>query len=164
MINFENMKGFAVFHIPVAPYVYKFLMSKYGPDYHLTQNEFLGIILLPFFSKEVKIINKTDPRDSVKTELYPISVSYSFFARQGCYLSHEQLKLIGRTLDKYFREILFNHVLIYSQTNKTGFKKCILDFCEIHQISPDDLNPESIYRDFQRKKQDFMLADGNKNR
>lgn len=158
LINFENMKGFATFHIPVQPHVQKFLTAKYGECYQLSQNEFLGMILIPFFSKEVKIIKKTDIRDSVKTELYPVSVSFTFFDRQGCYLSHAQLRTIGRTLDKYFREMLFNHVLIYSQTHQTGFKKCIIDFCELHQITQKEINPESLYRDFQRKKNDFVLV------
>lgn len=151
------MKGFATFYIPVSPHVRKFLTAKYSDEYRVSKNDFLGLLLTPFFTKEIKILKKEESvTDSIKSEVYPISISFDFFQRQGCFISHDQLRLIGRTLDKYFREMLFNHVSIYSSMYGVSKKQCIIDFCEMYGISPDDFNPESLYRDFKRKSERFQ--------
>lgn len=152
------MKGFAKFYIPVSPHIKKFLEAQYGEEYHISKIDFLGLMLTPFFTKEVRIHKKDkgDLTDSVKSELYPISISFDFFQRQGYFISQDQLKFIGRTLDKYFREMLFNHVAVYSNMYGVARRQCIIDFCEIYGISPEDFDPDSLYRDFKRKQDRFI--------
>lgn len=152
------MKGFATFYIPVSPHIKKFLETQYGSEYHVSKTDFLGLMLTPFFTKEIKVLKKDkEPiTDSIKCEVYPISIGFDFFTRQGYYISHEQLRLIGRTLDKYFREMLYNHVTIYANLYGTASRSCIVDFCELYGISPEDFDPDSLYRDFKRKKAKFV--------
>lgn len=154
------MKGFAKFYIPVSPHVKKFIQAQYGDEYRISKVDFLGLLLIPFFTKEVKgLKNNQTLTDSVKTETYPIHIGFDFFQRQGHFISHNQLRLIGRTLDKYFREMLYNHVMIYSTLYGRGQKQCIIDFCEIYGITPEDFDPDSLYRDFSRKKERLAKFD-----
>lgn len=146
------MRGFASFQIPVAPHVKKFLVSNYGENYLVSQTDLLGLMLIPFFSKEIKVNRGRKLTDSMKSELYTISISYDYFERQGCFLSHEQIKLIGRTLDKYFRELLFSHIEVYSVNHPKRQKQCIVDFCKVNGITIEDIDPDTLYRDFYRKK------------
>lgn len=156
--KFGIMKGFATFQIPVAPHVKKFLTVSFGKIYHVSSVDLLGMMLIPLFSKEIKINKKSDTNltDSIKSNIYTISISYEYFERQGCYLSHDQIRMIGRTFDKYFREMLYTHMLVYSKNHPKKQKKCIVDFCETYGIDVEDIDPDTLYRDFYRKKGNQM--------
>lgn len=150
------MSGFAQFQIPVAPHIKKYLISNFGENYVVAETDFLGMLLIPYFSKEIKRNELQDLTDSVKSDFYTISVSYKFFVRQGFFLSHGQLKIIGRILDKYFREVLFNHVAVYSHNHPKKQKQCIVDFCKLNGITVEDIDPDTLYRDYYRKKSSRM--------
>lgn len=149
------MKGFATFHIPVAPHVKKYLVHKFGPSYHVSQLDLLGMMIIPLLSKPIKVnrIDKKSLTDSTKCELYDISISYEYFEKQGFYLEVEQLRLIGRACDKYFREMLFSHVSVNSRNQPKKRMKSIIDFCEAHEINVEDIDPRTLYRNFYRKKE-----------
>ena len=145
------MKEFCTFKIPVAPHVKKFLSSSIGEKYSVSQDDFLGMMITPLFTKKQKI-HRRELSDSKKTVFYEMSISYEYFEKQGCFLSLEQHRLIGRMLDKYFRDMLYNHVLIYVSKHPGSHKKAIVDFCESFQITVEDIDPETLYKDFYRKK------------
>lgn len=145
--------SFATFNIPVAPHVKKYLTSTFGEGYKVSQNDFLGMMITPLFTNEVKV-NKNELVDRRKNTYYPISISYDLFQKQGCFLSPHQSKLIGRMLDKYVREMLFTHVLIYVKNHPNNHKQAILNFCTVFEINAEDIDPQTLYRDFYRKKKD----------
>jgi|SRR5690606_26111660 len=150
------MKGFATFEIPVAPHVKKYLTHKFGACYEVSQLDLLGMMIIPLLSKPVKVNKRIDKKtltDSNKSMLYSISISYEYFEKQGFYLEVEQLRLIGRACDKYFREMLFSHVLVNSKNQSKKQMKSIIDFCEAHEINVEDIDPRTLYRNFYRKKE-----------
>lgn len=150
------MNGYAKYYIPVSPHVKKFLTTIYGEEYQISKVDFLGLLLIPFFTKEVQLFTgRSKITDSVKTDVFPILISFDFFQRQGYFISHDQLKLIGRTLDKYFREMMYNHVNVFSAAYGVAKKQCIVDFCELYGITEEDFSSESLYRDYQRKQERF---------
>lgn len=153
--KFGIMKGFATFEIPVAPHVRKYLIHKFGDSYEVSQLDLLGMMIIPLLSKPLKVcrIEKKSLTDSNKSTLYTVSISYEYFERQGFYLEVDQLKLIGRACDKYFREMLFAHVSVNSRTQPKQRMKSIIDFCEAHGISVEDIDPRTLYRNFYRKKE-----------
>lgn len=143
--------SFATFNIPVSPHVKKFLNAYVGKKYMVSQDDFLGMMITPMLSKK-QYIHRGVYTDSKKTVSYPISISYEYFEKQGCFLSFEQHRLIGRMLDKYFRDMLYNHVMIYIAKHPGSQKKAIINFCESFGITVEDIDPETLYKDFQRKK------------
>ena len=148
------MKGFATYDIPVSPHVRKYLVNKFGEDYEVSQLDLLGMIIILMLSKKFKV-NKKPAKitDSHKSEVYRISISYEYFEKQGFYLELEQLRLIGRACEKYFREMLFGHVLVNSLDQPKHRMKSIVQFCEAHNISIEDVDPMTLYRGFYRQNE-----------
>lgn len=152
------MNRFATFEIPVAPHVYKFLASKYGEVYKVSQTDLLGMMIIPYLTKKVNVVKKSTERkitDQTKTKTYTIAISYDYFVRQGFYLSYDQLKFLGRIADRYFREVLFSHVAITAIDNPKSQMKSIVNFCEAYNIGVEDIDPRTLYRDFYRKREDL---------
>ena len=66
-------------------------------------------------------------------------------------------------LDKYFREKLYEYAIINSLNNDKYFKKSMREFLDFYQITDDDIDLESLYRDFKRQKKQPQIVNSMKN-
>lgn len=145
--------------ILVSPHVKKYLTIMYGESYHLSQKDSIGIAILSFLQKDFKLIDHdiSDSSESKKVS-YPVTFSYHVFKNQGHSISHKQNLIIGSMLDKYFREQMYTFTLLHAIGKKSQWKDCMKKFLKIFDITEDDFELESFYKDFRRHKNENMKS------
>lgn len=145
------MKDLFTLPIPVYSYVKKYLNTLHGEIYIISLNDSIGVFLSTMLEKDAKHINY-QLKVSEKTTLYTVAFSEKILQRQGFTTTPKKRKYIGDLLDKYFREQCYSFILHDSVGKKDNYKTSLKNFLKVYDITDEELDPESLYKDFMRRK------------
>lgn len=145
------MKDLFSIQIPVAPHVFKYLQSIHGEHYLLSLDDALGIFLHAIITRNTSF-NEVPKKYESASKNYEIKFSMSVFLRYGFTFKPKDYFYIGKMLDKYFREKMYEYAIINSINNNISYKKSMKEFLDYFNIDENDVNTESLYRDFKRQK------------
>lgn len=139
--------------IPVSRAVRKFLIFKYGAEFILNQNEWLGILVASILNKK-KTYKYYLPDKSNKEAVhyYRIYLSYSQYEKLGIMITPEKIESIAKALEKIFREYIFEKAIMDKNLYNIPYKNTIINTLEFYGVEDSDGYYESIRRDFSRKK------------
>lgn len=139
--------------ILVSPHVKKFLSTLHGSAYHLSIKDSIGILIIQFLQKDVTTSSVDEEFINFKNKVpYPVTFSYDTFKTYGFKFSAKHNLVIGDFLEKYFREQLYSFTLMQAMTKKSNWKDSMKKYLSIYDISVDDFDIESFYKDFKRRK------------
>lgn len=139
--------------ILVSPHVKKFLSTLYGSNYHLSIKDSIGILIIQLLQKEVSTNDVDQDFVSLKNKVpYVLTFTHDTFKTYGFTFSSKQSLVIGDFLEKYFREQLYSFTLTQAMTKKSNWKDSMKKYLSIFDITVDDFDIESFYKDFKRRK------------
>lgn len=137
--------------IPVAPHVKKYLTTIYGDYYTLSLDDALGILLHAIITRKTSFDNT--PKNTTKLSCsFEFKFSLSIFQKFGFTFEPKDYFYIGKMLDKYFREKMYEYAIINSVNNNINCKRSMKEFMDFFEITEEDVDLESLYRDFKRQK------------
>jgi len=150
-------------HIPLKPYLYKFLIKKYGTEFEADHKSSLGV-----FIKEL-IDNEYRKEGYIKSgDLFPITIPKVMVEKVGFSFPPSKFYVFENWVNRLFQEQLFEYVRItienklfkevYARQRKVddaenrrhGTLKIISQFLRSYDITEDDLKRDSIYREYTR--------------
>lgn len=135
-----------VISIPVKLHVKKYLIKRYGSIHKLSKKTFIGLFLLQLLEKK---IDKPE-RETDKSQVYDIEVPEYYFNTKGYCIDKDKLKFLGICLEKLFMEDLFSFIDNELMKGELNAKKSLRLFFCIYDLSENELNLDSIYRNYQR--------------
>lgn len=138
------------YHFPVNEHIYKFLVTKHGTDtIKASRKNLVGSVILSMLSKN----EDQHPIPVEGDRIIHVIVSDSFYNENNSYISPKIAHAFNGIFECVFREEMFSHAFVAKITCKDFFIKSIFSFMDFYNISEDDMNSESLYRDFKRKKE-----------
>lgn len=145
------MKNLFTLPVPVYLYVKKYLRTIYGEAYEISVTDSIGIYLSTMLQKEPKHID-WEIKISSKSDYYTVCFGQKIFEKQGFAVNNKELKYMGELLDKYFREQCYSFILHDSLDREDHYKDSLRNFLKVYQITDEELDPDTLYKDFMRKK------------
>jgi hypothetical protein len=148
---------FLTIHLPVSKPIKKFLVAKFGEEYHPTQNEWFGILITSLLHKK----SYGDFRQTKKTEelaeTYKIGIRISFSEKHGIFLEKNHESLIQKAVENIFRDSIYEQAIMNKQYYGIDYKTSIENALDFYGIVEDAKSYYStLIRDFTRKKEAIM--------
>ncbi len=141
---------------PVKRYIKKYLQKKYGKGPVIAnRSDAIGYIV-------IALLNRT-PDQSVNiidqyNDLFEVQIPESIYTANGLFISKRQMRMFGRLVDNMFREDLFHFVLMANENYDQKYAYALQDFLAYYGITEDDVNSESLLKDFKRRKLKIINA------
>lgn len=135
-----------VISIPVKLHVKKYLIKRYGPTHQVTKKTFIGLFLLQLLEKSIE-----KPEKEITTLFtYDIDVSEYYFNTKGYCVDKNKLKFLGICIERLFIEDFYSFVDNELYKGDLNAKKSMKLFFSIYDITENELNLDSMYRNYQR--------------
>lgn len=138
--------------IQVPVYLKKFLEKTYGESYQLQHDDYLGILILNTLKKKSNTYYEFT-KSKGEMSNYEVCISMSFFDKYGCSINENDMILLGRAIDNWFRQNLYQTAILNEKHFNIPFKETIVHYISSYGISEDELSYSTIRRDFNRKKE-----------
>lgn len=134
--------------IPVRPHVKKYISSRYGTEHTLSKRSLLGMLIFQLLDKSIE---RPDHQREKLSEHYCIQIPEFYTKSKGFSIGYKRAHYLGVCLERLFMEDLVQSVEIL---HYKGFSvaESIRTFLKQFDINENDLNYDSIYRQFQREK------------
>jgi len=140
---------------PVKRHIKKYLQKKYGKTVmDVSRNDAIGYLV-------IAMLNRTPDQPVQKIEMddiYPIRISESKYTKNGLYIGKEQMSLFNKMIDKMFREELYHYIIMSYENCDQKYSYALQDFLNYYGITEDDINSESLLKDFKRRKKQKNIA------
>jgi hypothetical protein len=133
-------------HIPVKNHVKKFLIKRYGAIHKVSKKTFIGLFLLQLLEKRVDKPEKESSNEC----FYEIEVPEYYFNKNGYSIDANKLKFLSVCLERLFIEDFNTFVDNELSKGSMTATKAIRLFFSIYSITENDLNFDSVYRNYQR--------------
>ena len=133
--------------IPVSFHVRKYLCYYFDEPYVFSKNNFLGVLLSGVLKKgyRTRIMKRAESS-------YKIFIKQDDFFRLGKTIEWEDCLHFNKAIDHFFRRQLFTYMDINRVTSLQTARGAMLLFLHEMDITEDDINFDSLYRDYERKK------------
>jgi hypothetical protein len=135
-----------VISIPVKLHVKKYLIHRYGVVHQVSKKTFIGLFLLQLLEKKIEKPEK----EAGKGSFYEIEVPEFYFNAKGYSIDRNKLKFLSVCLERLFFEDFYSFVDNELCKGDLNAKKAIRLFFSIYDISENELNQDSMYRNYQR--------------
>ena len=147
-------------HIPIKPFLKKYLIQKFGAEHCVSRRSWLGRYLIDLLDKQYR--KSTD--DIKIEEYYPVSIPTSIVKDVGFDISGKKLKQLSEMIYKVFVNDLYSYIEVSVSSNlkfenerngsinKQNVLKAIDQFLNHYSISEDEISKDTIYRNFHRYK------------
>jgi len=143
--------------IPVNPAVKKYLEIKLGKEYHLSTDDWFGIMIYNFLIyKSNKNFKITPKRISDNPSFFTVFISENQAEKNGISLTEKQEISINNMVEKIFREEMYNLAILNKTLCEIEYRVSINYFLDSFDITEDDLSFDTIIKDFDRKKFTMM--------
>lgn len=141
------MNDYKVLEIPVTRHVRKYLEYTFGKCYVFSSKDFLGRILCGVLQKGIRY------KENIKADtVYIIKISKDNDGRIGDFIEWENVCYLNKGIDDVFRRQLY---FLMDHNRKFGLsdaKTTMLQVLKEINITEDDFDSASFYRDYMRKK------------
>ena len=135
-----------VIRIPIKCHVKKYLIKRYGSVHQVSKKTFIGLFLLQLLEKKVEKPEK----EAGKGSFYEIEVPEYYFNVNGYSIDKNKLKFLSVCLERLFFEDFYSFVDNELIKGNLTAKKAIRLFFTIYDITENELNQDSMYRNYQR--------------
>lgn len=136
-------------HIPCKVHVKKYLIGRYGAKHTMSKKSLLGTILFHLLDKNCPKANFQS--DDYKHK-YDIMVPEYYFNTRGFEIGTKKKQYLALCFEKIFFEDLMQSIEIAVSKYHQKPIVAIRMFLENYNISENDVNFDSIYRQYQREK------------
>lgn len=139
--------------IPVPVYVEKYLNQRYGPNYKLSKNSSLGLLVIEICTtrRYLKPVRKRDTNGA-----FVMQVTEAYYKKKAYNVTAKKLKFLTELLVKLFYEEMVEAVSRQVQQNDKDGKAALGAFLEYYNITENDLKFESAYMQYRRKKKPLL--------
>lgn len=138
--------------ISVPAYLKKFLVATYGAAYKVDFSDELGVLILSTLRKKSTHYYEFKKVANDRAATYEFCISMSFFDKYGCNITADDMTLLAKTIDRWFRNSLYRSAVLNEYHFGIAYKDTINRYLQSYDISEDELNYSTIRRDFNRKK------------
>lgn len=154
------MIGSVTLYLPLKPYLKKYLVKKFGNEHQASRESWLGAYVIDILNKQYRNNKKVIPKE----DCYPVTIPYSVVADVGFTVSKVKLLRLSAMIRKVFLNDLYSYINIsrdknlkvfdekYESIVKQNAKKAITQFLDYYDISEDELNADSVYRQYTRDR------------
>lgn len=143
-------------NLPVSASIKKYLTARLGTDYHLSNNDWFGILFLNMLeNKDNKYYEPVNKKAINKSETFSISISMSMANKNGFNIRPKHEVQINKIVDDIFRHDMYTHALINKKEYSIEYQTTISNILDSYDITDEEMPYESIRRDFNRKKADI---------
>lgn len=143
---------------PVKPYIKKFLVYKYGPQFTFTKTSVLAPILTSILDKN----SEANINAFHTEECYEVELTEFYIKKYGVFFNERDLYLFNSRIDHLFREEAFGFMIINKQYNNIKYRRSLRDILDAIGITEEDLKFDSLLRDFTRKHIENDTTKSNK--
>lgn len=143
-------------HLPVTPYIKKFLTVRLGKEYHLSLDDwFGGMIINMLENKTNKNYSISESKKDKKTEHFSFTASLSLSSKNGFFIEERHEHLINKIVDALFREDLYINAIINKREYDIDYNTSINNVLDAYDITEEDLSVDALKRDLNRKRDKF---------
>ena len=135
-----------VISIPVKCHVKKYLIKRYGLVHSVSKKTFIGLFLLQLLEKK---IDKPE-KEIEKGAFYDLEIPEYYFNTKGYSVDKNKLKFLGICLEKLFIEDFYSFIDNELTKGNRNAKNAIKLFFIIYELTENELNLDSMYRNYQR--------------
>lgn len=133
--------------IPVKSHVKKYISARYGTEHTLSKRSLLGMLLFQLLDKDIERPNQD--RDKLDSH-YCIQIPEFYYKSKGFSIGYKRAHYLGVCLERLFWEDLVQFVIIMHGKG-SSVAESIRTFLHQYSITENELNYDSIYRQFQRE-------------
>lgn len=142
-------------HIPCKIHVKKYLIGRYGPYHTMSKKSLLGTILF-------HLLDKKCPKANIQmhdfTEKYDIVIPEFYFNSRGFDVGYKKKQYLAICFEKIFFEDMILHMELAAAEYKTKPTEAMRKFLKRYGITENDVNFDSLYRQYQREKKVKIAA------
>jgi hypothetical protein len=141
------MKRITKKKIPVAKHVKKFLIYYFPEPYTLSYNDFIGPLICGLMKRGFRT-------DVVKRGEASFEVAFKDdqLKRLGKVIVWDQVIAFNKAVDDIFRKQLYSHMDLNRKLDENFARKSMVQFLVEMNITEEDIDYDSLYRDYKRKK------------
>ncbi|WP_300685501.1 hypothetical protein [Chryseobacterium sp.] len=143
-------------NLPVSPAIKKYLTTRLGNNYHLTNNDWFGIIFLNMLeNKNNKYYEFIGKKTTNRIETFPITISLSMADKNGFIIRAKHETQINKIIDDVFRQDMYIQALINKKEYGIEYQTSLSNILDAYDITDEELTIDSLKRDFIRKRADI---------
>jgi hypothetical protein len=136
-------------HIPCKPHVKKYLAARYGQQHTMSKKSLIGTLLFHILEKQ------TPPADWNRTEYetkYDILIPEYYFKNRGHSIGYKKKHYLALCFEKiFFEDMMLSIDYAQSEFNVKPIE-AMRRFLKKYGINENDVNFDSVYRQYQREK------------
>ena len=133
--------------IPVDKHVKKFLVYYFKEPYVYSKTDFIAPAIAVLFKKgyRTRVMKECE-------ESFEIHFRRDHYSRFGSLLEWGKVLEFNKAVNQIFRAQLFSHMDINRKLSIELAKRSMVQFLKEMEIIEDDINYETLYRDYGRKQ------------
>jgi hypothetical protein len=136
-------------HIPCKVHIKKFLIGRYGPNHTMSKKSLLGTIVF-------HLLDKKCPKPNIQLDdykqNYDILVPEFYFNVRGYNIGYKKKHYLALCFEKIFFEDMLQNIELAASEYNTKPIQAMRNFLKKYEITENDVNFDSIYRQYQREK------------
>jgi len=141
--------------IPVKPHVKKYLCVRYGTQHTMSKKSLIGTLLFHILDKQTPKAEK-DLADY--KEKYSILIPEYYFKSRGHSIGWKKKQYLAICFEKIFFEDMMLFINLAKATGTIKPIEAMRRFLKQYDINENDVNFDSVYRQYQRKKKSKIAA------
>ena len=142
-------------HIPCKVHVKKYLIGRYGPNHTMSKKSLLGMILF-------HLLDKNCPKANIQLEeykqKYDIIIPEFYFNSRGFDIGYKKKHYLALCFDRIFWEDMLQNIELASSEYHVKPIEAMRKFLKKYNITENDVNFDSLYRQYQRDKKRKIVA------
>lgn len=142
-------------HIPCKVHIKKYLTARYGESHTMSKRSLIGTLLF-------HILDKETPRAQVELAdykcKYDILIPQYYFNSRGHSIGWKKKHYLSVCFEKIFYEDMLLFIELAKSEMKVKPIDAIRSFLKKYNITENDVNFDSIYRQYQREKKTKIAA------
>ncbi|MCW2463377.1 hypothetical protein [Elizabethkingia anophelis] len=143
--------------IDCPTYLKKFVEKTFGSEIEVNHNDRFGIFVSSLLKKKTLAgYHPPGKKTSGYKEKLKLSISVSHADKNGFFLIHSDEQKIVKFLEDEFRKNLYTMAIFNQQCFDLDYKVTIVNYLDFMGITEEELQYESIRKDFNRRKEEII--------
>ncbi|MCT3671979.1 hypothetical protein HZP71_02315 [Elizabethkingia anophelis] len=143
--------------IDCPAYLKKYVEKTFGSEIEVNHNDRFGIFVSSLLKKKTLAgYHPPGKKTNGYKEKLKLSISVSHADKNGFFLIHSDEQKIVRFLEDEFRKNLYTMAIFNQQCFDLDYKVTIVNYLDFMGITEEELQYESIRKDFNRRKEEII--------
>jgi hypothetical protein len=135
-----------VIKVPMEPYLYKFLLKKYGKEHKAAKTNLLGLMCLDLVTH-----NFTRQKPAKTNCYFVLKIPFGICVDHGHFINYDQIPVFQKKMEKMFKDFIVEFVKINSINQEHGeIIRSIRKFFIYYGISEEEFSLDYAYKLYQR--------------